>query len=206
MALVTLEDVKEQINVTTTEFDAEIQIYADAATGAVERHLNKVVVPRSITEEHYLGTYRQGYGMNWGYVDSYRYGAQSYSYGRQINLNGTPVQSLTSVARVDGTLTWDITSLHADPSGTVTVLWGPQLSGQVTVTYMAGMDIIPPEYKLAGRIIAQHLWMTQRGSQGSVRASSDAMRDSTMMSRGLMGFSIPNRALELLGHGSPGFA
>jgi hypothetical protein len=197
MALVSLADVKTQLRITTTDSDEELRGYISAATEIVERHRGETLVRRSITEEHYLPDYFRGYGQATNSAMPY-----GLPYRHRLSLNTSPVISLTSVARVDGTMTWDITLLHADRNGIVSVLFGPALSGHVTVTYLAGYQVIPDACLNAAKIIVQHLWDTKRGSRGIPRPGG--MDDSLAMSH--LGFAIPNRALELLGPGLPGFA
>jgi hypothetical protein len=174
--IVSLQDVKEQLNMVAGASDAELRTYLEAATGVVERHLGQAVVRRQRTEEHNV---RGALILNW-----------------------SPVVALVSVARVDGSHTWDVSELHVSSAGVVTSLGGSSLVGLVSATYVAGMGIVPGEYGLAGRIIVQHLWETQRGSKGAVRPGG--MSDS--MAPAGRGYAIPNRALELLGSGMPGFA
>lgn len=181
--LVSLADAKEQLNITATTSDEELRVYLEAATGVVERHLGQAVVRRSRTEEHTVPT------------------------GDVLVLNWAPVVSITSLARVDGTYTWSVPTLHVTPTGVVTSPLGLPPSGALTVTYVAGMPVVPEEYALAARIIVQHLWETQRGAAGAPRAGGlgDTLTLSRSGSSGF-GFAIPNRALELLGHGIPGVA
>ncbi|MGH3439673.1 MAG: hypothetical protein ACRDRN_24865, partial [Sciscionella sp.] len=123
-------------------------------------------------------------------------------YVSSFMLNNVPVLSLTSVTRIDGSITWDLASLHVNQkSGQVTLLSGAPVSGLVAVTYQAGYTVVPPNFQLAARIIVQHLWMTQRGDKGATRAGG--MGTSVVPG---IGFAIPNRALELLGTGLPGIA
>ncbi|MGH3440001.1 MAG: phage head-tail connector protein, partial [Sciscionella sp.] len=86
--MITLQDAKDQLNITDTTHDNEIQVYVDATTGAVERLRGEVIDPRQVTDEFDLG-----------YVSSFM-------------LNNVPVLSLTSVTRIDGSITWDLASLH----------------------------------------------------------------------------------------------
>lgn len=179
--LVSLADVKKQLHITSTSQDEEVRSFIEAATGVVERHLNLAVVRRSRTEEHVV---RGGMVLNWN-----------------------PVVSLTSMALVNGTYTWNVATLHVTPTGVVTSPLGVAPYGNLTVTYVAGMSIVPEEYGLATRIIVQHLWETQLPAAGSPRPGG--LSDSLSLSRGGssgIGYAIPNRALELLGEGMPGIA
>ena len=180
--LVSLADVKAQLNMTKPDSDEELRGFIGAATGVIERHLGQAVVRRTYTEEHQIG--RAALVLNW-----------------------TPVIAVTALSLVDGTYTWSVNDLHVTPAGVVTTPHGVDPYGHVTVTYTAGMTIVPEEYGLAARIIVQHLWETQRASAGGPRAGG--LGDTLMSGSGGYsgkGYAIPNRALELLGSGLPGIA
>jgi hypothetical protein len=105
------------------------------------------------------------------------------------------------VVAVGGSQTWDVNQLHVDgESGEVTVLSGPTFCGRILATYVAGESQVPPNVQLAGLIIIQHLWETQRGAMG-VQLGGDS--DNYVAGRG---FAIPRRAIELLGPQLPGVA
>jgi hypothetical protein len=194
--LISLAEAKQQLNMTTTTFDDELRIYIEAATAAVERHRNECILRRTIVEQKFLTDYAWGFGQYYG---------QANALGipnRKIAVDQRPCISLTSVARVDGTITWDTSNLYLSPQGILDVLFGNPISGHITITYTAGYTQIPAEFNLATRIIVQHLWQTQRGNKGWPKPGG---MDDSLGPSGL-GFAIPNRALELLGDGIPGFA
>lgn len=174
--IISLADAKAQLNSTSTINDEELRTYVEATTGVIERHLGMAVVRRTRTEEHVV---HSGLVLNW-----------------------TPVVSLTSVALVDGTYTWNVADLHVSPAGVVTAPLGVAPYGHVTVSYIAGPAVVQEEYALAARIIVQHLWQTQRPDRGA--GNRPSLNDS--MGYQQAGFSIPNRAVELLGAGLPGLA
>jgi hypothetical protein len=92
-------------------------------------------------------------------------------------------------------------SLRVDAgTGLVAVASGPAFTGALDVTYQAGLAIVPEDYRLAGLIIIQHLWETQRGTMG-VQLGGDS--ETYMPGRG---FAIPRRAMELLDPPLPGVA
>jgi hypothetical protein len=116
-------------------------------------------------------------------------------------LRNVPVLSLTSVVSADGATIWNTSDLQVDgETGLVTVTAGPAFTGTVDVTYQAGDVVIREDYRLAGLIIVQHLWETQRGTMG-VQLGGD--NEPYMPGRG---FAIPRRALELLDTQLPGVA
>lgn len=174
--IVSLADAKAQLNIDAATSDEELRVYLEAATGVVERHLGQAVVKRSFTEEHDV---HGGLVLNW-----------------------TPVVSLDSLELVDGTYSWNVADLHVSPAGVVTSPLGVAPYGHVSVSYTAGMTVVPQHVGLATRIILQHLWDTQRGNLGGPRAGG--LADSIGVPG--MGFALPNRALELLGSGLPGIA
>jgi hypothetical protein len=178
--IVSLADAKAQLNMTATAQDEELRSYLEATTGVVERHLGQAVVRRTFTEEH--------------------------SSAGSVVLDWPPVVSLTSMALVDGTYTWDVATLHVSPWGVVTSPRGVAPYGRVTVAYTAGMAIVPQHYALAARIILQHLWETQRGSSGGARPGGLGDTFALKTNSSGMGYAIPNRAVELLGAGLPGLA
>ena len=173
-SIISLADFKAQANMEFPDDDEELRPYLEAATGVVERYLKKAVVRRTITETH---TVRGG----------------------PLVLNWTPVMSLTAVATSDGATTWDVSGLTVSSAGVVIPSSG-LIGGEVEVTYVAGMAEIPAEWILAALIICQHLWETQRGQSGGPVAGGLDMPGAGITS---FGFSIPNRAKELLGESPP---
>lgn len=178
--MITLQQAKDQLNITTTTHDEELQRYVDAVAAVVERHTGRVMDQRSITERHRV-------------------------VGGVMLLNWTPVVALTSVASVGGSITWDVSALDVDPdTGEVAALSGTPLKGTVTVTYTAGYAAgeIPQNYQQGAVLIVQHAWNTQRGI-GSVKAGGGI---DDMPSVPGFGFTIPNAALEWLGPPTAGIA
>ncbi|GAA1065206.1 phage gp6-like head-tail connector protein [Streptomyces asiaticus] len=178
MPLVSLSQVKAQLNIpaSDTSNDVELQSYVDAATFPVEEACGRVIDQRAVTDELVVR-------------------------GSCFLLRSTPVVSLTSVAAVDGSQTWDVNALHLDnKTGEVTALSGPAVQGRIQVNYVAGVSTVPPNVQLAALIIIQHLWETQRGTMG-VQLGGD--NETYVAGRG---FAVPRRALELLGGQLPGVA
>jgi hypothetical protein len=178
--IVSLADARAQLNMAAAETadDDELRGFIGAATGAVERALGRTVVRRSFTDRFAIG------------------GATA-----ELLLRTVPVLSLTSVVSADGATTWSTANLRVDgETGLVTVVSGAALTGTVDVTYQAGDTVIREDYRLAGLIIVQHLWETQRGTMG-VQLGGDS--EPYVAGRG---FAIPRRALELLDTQLPGVA
>jgi hypothetical protein len=175
--IVSLADVRDQLNMTSTADDEELRTYIEATTAVVENYLGRAVVRRSFTEEHQVS-------------------------GGELMLNWTPVQSITSIETVDGVTTWTAADVHVSTSGVVTAEAGATaLDGAITVTYVAGSALVPGNWALAARIIVQHLWETQRGTAGAPFAGGLDMPGAGFTQ---YGFSIPNRAKQLLTGGVPG--
>lgn len=178
--LISLEDAKAQLGITSTTFDEELRIYVEAATGVVERHRGEVIAQRAVVEQLELASTR-----------------------RLISLSSRPVIALTSVRTTWTGYTWDVATLKVDQQlGVVSAELGPWFWGHLEIGYTAGYSVVPAAWTLAARIVVEHLWQTRRGSAGGPRVGG---MDDTMAVPG-MGFSIPNRALELLGAPTPGVA
>lgn len=173
--ILTLEQAKAQLRIpdADTSQDAQLQGFVDGITHTVERYKGLVIVPRTITERQRC--------------------AGSVS---QVLLAQTPVMSLTSIASVDGSSTWDVDAMDVDPDGgCLSVLSGPPLRGYLLFTYTAGMAEIPQDYQQGALVILQHVWETQRGVGGvgmGVIGSEEHYDPRTS-------YSIPRKALEWLG-------
>lgn len=182
MPVLTLEEAKLQLNVTAadTSLDGELGAFVASVDEVIERHTRKTVAAREFTDRIDRG-------------------------GQAVVLRHRPVTAVTSVAMLDGTRSWDPATLDVDPAGVVRTLNGSTFTGPLRVTYTAGYADadIPDNFKLAARIILQHLWSTQRGTFGSPRMGG---MDDSLGSPGRAaghGYAIPNAALELLGPQPP---
>lgn len=178
MAIVSLDEAKRQLSIDTddTSVDMLLQSYVDSITGAVEEHKNEVVEQREVTDELVLDN-----------ADRFR-------------LWNRPVISLTSVETVDGDTTWDVSNMHASPSGLVRVRSGDSVDGIVTVIYDAGYEDVPDRYKRGALVILQHLWETQRG-EGEIPGGVIGQEEQTYDPRSF--YDIPRKALEWLGPPRP---
>lgn len=179
--VIALAEARLQLRLTTTDRDDDLRMFIAAATVAVEDHTRAKLVRRTITGERH------------------------YRACGHLILNRTPALSLTNVATLDGATTWDVANLDLDPdTGIVSALSGPGLYGDLKVTYVCGKQIIPANELLAVRIITEHLWQTMRPFSNASIPTVGALEDSLdARSGGLVGFAIPNRALELLGKPGP---
>lgn len=174
--MITVDEAKLQVNIRAEDptYDEEIQSYIDATTAVVERQVGEVVTPRSITERH------------------------DVSLRGSLALQHRPVLSLTTVARADGTQTWNVADLDVDAStGLVRVESGALLDGLLVITYQAGYNTIPPNWSLAARFIVQHLWKSQRGSSGVRMGGMTADATATALT------TVPRDVWMLLGSQPP---
>ncbi|MFD6684175.1 head-tail connector protein [Micromonospora parva] len=176
MALLTLAEAKAQLNISTSTNDVELEAYIAGVTTAIEAHVGPVD-PRPVQETY-----------------------ETPSCGaRAVVLRQTPVQSLTSVTPVlSGGVAYNVTGLTVDATtGTVRRLDGGRFYGLLLFSYMAGRSEVAATLNLAGRLMLQHLWRTQRGSaRGPVIAGGDDYDVNEPV--GGWGYAIPNRVLELL--------
>lgn len=177
--LVSLQDVKQTLNITTSTYDEELRIYIEAATTAAEDHRDEVIAKRTVT-----------------YKDAF-YGCS------EVVLPYRPVVTLTSVINVETGLVYNLNGYNIDQnSGKVRALTGGNFTGLLEFTYVAGYTVVPPAFALAVRIIVQHLWETQRGPMGASRFAG-SLDDAALMRFRSMNIFVPPRAQELLGDRMP---
>lgn len=181
--MLTLAEAKLQLNISPsdTTHDVELQAFVDAAIIAVEKYTGLTGDVQAVTDERH-----------------------QVPHTSKLWLFHKPVQSVTIVERVDGSLAWDVANIDVDvQSGLLRVVAGPLFSGLLTVDYQAGHTIVPGNLNLAARIIVQHLWETQRGAMGGrdVRSVMDDSFENQFS--GGRGYAIPIAALELLGEPIP---
>lgn len=175
MALLTLDEAKAQLDISTTNHDVELSAYIAGLTTAIEAHVGPVE-NREVTET-----------VN--------------SRGPRMALAQVPAVSLTSLTPIlTGGLTLDIASLHLDSATGVLrrkdgwVFYG----GPWTATYTAGRGSVPPTINLAARILLQHLWRTQYGASRGLSGIGGGDDFSVTEPAPGWGYAIPNRVLQLL--------
>lgn len=165
-----LSDAKSHLNIPDddTSNDDEILKWLYAITPVIEDMIG-ACVPRTVVE----------------YQDS----------ARRLRLNVTPVLSITSIVPyLTAGFTYAPGLVKVTPDGRVMLLSGLSfLNGPFEVTYRVGRIPIPANVIQAAKIILTHLWETQRGVTGLPLQGGDDLA----LIPGL-GFTIPNRALELL--------
>ena len=173
MPLVSLPDVKDQLNITRDDYDPALNAYIAAVDAIVERHTGDTVSSQAFTETLVLD-----------------------SWTDRIIVSNRPLTAVTSVVAHDGSTTYDTTGAVVKSAGVIVMT--DRLCGAIDVAYIAGLADPPAHYKQAALIIVQHLWMTRRGP---VQPNSSVLPDS--MAPREAGYAIPNVALELLGHRNP---
>ncbi|MFK0151198.1 head-tail connector protein [Streptomyces sp. NPDC090493] len=177
MALLTLDEAKQQLNITSSTDDAELQVYVDGVTDAIEAHVGPVE-NREVTELHDLPA----------------------GGARALVLRQLPAVSLGSVSAVlDSSPGYDTGALDVDgPTGVVRRLDGGRLYGPLRITYTAGRGTVPSTINLAARIMVQHLWRTQYGASRALPSVGGG--DDTSVSEPISGwgYAIPFRVLQLL--------
>jgi Phage QLRG family, putative DNA packaging. len=173
-----LDDAKKQLNITDTASDAELAGYVSGVTRVVERYVG-AVVNRTVSEV--------------------------FGGGRcEVLLSNIPVASVTKVT--DNGTVLDAGAYRVSSSGVLTRTAGPSrtlflpgiqsveveyVAGQVADTAAVATDLA--DVRLAGLIILQHMWETQRpAAQGPFSQASDDYDPR-------YAYSVPRRAQELLG-------
>jgi hypothetical protein len=156
-----MEEFKQHLNRTDSVDDPELRTHLTAATEWVEDELGGPVTPTTYTEVH---------------------------AGPEIVPRKRPLISVTSITPYLGTaLVAGAYRVDTDTS-VISLRYGA--GNELTVVYRAGLSAIPERVKLAGLIVAAHLWETQNGFAG--RRNADEFVQSGL------GFAVPRRALQLL--------
>lgn len=184
--IVTLAECKTHLNITDSSSDTELGGFISGATAVVERYVG-AVVNRAVVETFDGGVSR-------------------------LSLSHLPVSSVTSVVDDGATLAAGDYVVSPD-SGVLSRVAGSGLSAflvgvqSVVVTYVAGrvastaaVAAAYPDFRLAALIIIQHMWETQRpAAAGPFTQGSDDYDPR-------YSYSVPRRALELLGEPIGGIA
>lgn len=158
-----IEEFKAHLNRTDVADDAELRTHLSAATDWVEDEIGGPVSPTSFTEVHA------------GVVG-------------EIVPRKRPLISVTSLTPYLGTAL-TASAYRADTD--LSVIYFRYAAGtEFTLVYRAGLTVIPERVKLAGLIVAAHLWETQNGFGG--RRNADELATTGL------GFAVPRRAMQLL--------
>ncbi|WP_371528378.1 phage gp6-like head-tail connector protein [Streptomyces sp. NBC_01283] len=174
MALLTLAEAKAQLDIDGTGDDAELGVYVEALTAAIERHVGPVET-REFTET---------------------------IEGRSASLclSHVPAVALVSVApAVEAGDALDLDALVLDGTPGIVRYRGGSFAGTLwLVTYTAGRGTVPPTINLAARILLQHLWRTQYGASRGLASVGGGDDWSVTEPTPGWGYAIPNRVLQLL--------
>ncbi len=173
VAIISLAEAKEHLNMDGSDEDAELRVFIGAASRVVERHLRQVVARRTVVEDVELS--RSGVAV----------------------LQTAPIISVTSVTSLDGVTAYTASAFDA----TNGILSVPAV-GAVRVTVVAGQAQVPDDTIMATRIICAHLWSTQRVTPAGAPGFGGADMGSAPTGRGylvpnqaaqLLGGRAPNR-------------
>lgn len=176
--MISLAQAKRHLNITSTLHDEELRGHIEAATSAIELYLGETVVRRTVVEQHTLDRPTSA-----------------------IALDQYPVVSLTSVAALNGSVSWDVGSFDLDRStGMLRAAGAGGLSGTVVVTYVAGRSEVPANYARAAEIVVEHLYGPQR-SAGAGPPSAPGGEEA--LAPDDYGTVIPPMAINLLGASAP---
>lgn len=178
MALLTLAEAKAQLDISGIGDDVELQVYVEALTAAIERHVGPV-------ENREVAETIEGRSAS-------------------MCLSHIPAVALVSVTpAVESGDALDLAGLVLDGATGIVRYRGGSFAGTLwRVTYTAGRAAsqaeIPPTINLAARILLQHLWRTQYGASRGLSGAGGGDDYSVTEPIPGWGYAIPNRVLQLL--------
>lgn len=171
--VLSLDDLKTQLGITTTTHDDELALYAATAVLSIEDLIGGPFLNRQVTEV----------------VDV----AED---GRSLVLGQRGVSSVVSVTAMQSGAALSVANFLVNPNaGVIRQKLGVPFywTGPFQVTYIAGQGTdVPENVNVAARIIGQHLWITRRGP---ATLPSLGGEDVVITSAG---YAIPRRAAQLL--------
>ncbi|MFF4752656.1 head-tail connector protein [Streptomyces sp. NPDC002514] len=174
MALLTLAEAKQQLDIQTDTDDTELQAYIDGLTAVIERHVGPVET-REVTET-------------------------IEGRGNTMCLSRVPAIALVSVVpAVEAGDPLDLAALVLDGATGIVRYRGGSFGGTVwSVRYSAGRVEVPPTISLATRILLQHLWRTQYGASRGLAGIGGGDDFNVTEPIPGFGYAVPNRVLQLL--------
>lgn len=153
-ALVSLDDIKTYLNISSTSSDEELRQFIREATDIAERATGRTLFRRTITETHTAPT-------------------------PVILLRKWPIISVTTVTESGTTLTAGTDYVVNTINGTVTrgsnlapLGWRPGVDN-ITITYLAGEADPNPTGQLLVKELVRHMWRTQRGASPMAMSQDD---------------------------------
>jgi hypothetical protein len=162
--VVSLEEFKAQLNRTDSADDVEMRSYLASATRYVEYRIGGPVSVQTFTERQFV-------------------------VSPTITPRRRPLVSITSITPDFGTAL-PVSAYTPDLDMNQILFYYTLLPAWHTIVYRAGLALPPENVKLAGMIVAQHLWDTQNGFAG--RRNADDLIQTQF------GFAVPRRAAEML--------
>ena len=177
MSVLSLDDAKTHLNITTDTDDAELQTFINAAEAAIVSRGVQLGV-QSVTE-------------------------RVHGLGPKLIVSTLPLDSVTSITALYGAAV-DLTNLTWASSGVIEwVFGGIFISVWYDVTYTAGMSTVPDDLLLADKELVRHLWETQRGA---AQRTGSALSDGLAPTLPTSAYTFPMRVTELLApYMEPGF-
>lgn len=169
MAVVTLDEVKRHLNITSGDYDGELQGFLNAALAAITERVGPL--------EPTVATARLR-------------GAET------LALPVVPVVSLTSVTPVGGSAL-TVGDLDLDErAGVIATMSGSRFgSRHYDIAYVAGRAECPADLKLAVKELVRHFWDTQRGP---TRRPGSTTSDATSNTVPGAAYAFPFRVEQLL--------
>jgi hypothetical protein len=150
---------------------AELQRFVLAASGAAERWKREVLAPRDVVESHDVPA------------------------SGVVFLRSYPVLTDTDI---EVTVDDGDPTVETDVDGRIGRLVALSGAGRrASISFRAGWDPVPEEYRAGVLMIVSHMWRTQRRPLGQQsRFGGGNTDDETQM---VGGYAVPRAALELLG-------
>ena len=181
------QDVDDDLNLTGAG-SSELRGIIDAATAILENHPAYNVADNVKQTSH----------TEW------------YDAASTVCLQHYPVASITSVVGWSGGTSQTFTAAawdsgltpdygYAFDANSGLLYLNGCYSGRVLVTYTSGATTVPADIRLAALLLVEHLWETQRGTQGS--GLPEGFEDQLGAGEGLpygQSFLLPNRVKEAL--------
>lgn len=148
MSVLGLDDVKPYLNIETTDEDAQIQLFIDAAETAIAEKVGPLAAT-AVTERIWFPS------------------------GRAIVLAVTPVISITSITSSTGATVTPAAAWVDGDSGVILSDSTSFVDDWYDVVYQAGHNPCPADLLTAARELVRHLWKTQGGPVGSRQGIED---------------------------------
>lgn len=180
LGIVSLDEVKAHLNITSETNDDEIRRFIDAASDLAENYVGCILGRKSFTSEKYDGNIdiirlRNPRAIN--IISVYENGILLTDKDYMVDPAGQRIIRLAS-----GTL--NVPNWYG--------VWAPGVQN-IVISYTSGFLISPSAAKQGVLEIIRHLWQTQRGSTsvlGRSQTGDDYYQTPT--------YSLPRRAMELL--------